>query len=134
MQLMMIELAAIETMDTRRIDRNVVALLIGLYIEKGDRRAYCAGNLPVIVAQTGPNLFRVVAGEARVLAAQVAAQNEPWIEHVNALVLDSWEVDSAGAQAAIESGEVWSPCAPALDGNGHDDTLEAVGGYETEDE
>lgn len=134
MQLKMIELAAIEPCSTHGMDCNVVGNLAGIYIEKGDRRARGAGNLPILVEVTGPDSYRVIEGEIRVFAARIAAEQAPWIEQVNALVLDEWEVDSAGAQVAVERGEVWSPAVPAMDGSGHDETLEAVGGYDPEDE
>lgn len=135
MQLKMIKLAAIEALGKGWYrDYRLIGELAAIYIEKGDRRACCAGNLPVFVQQTGPNAWKLVRGRPRVSAARLAAEQAPWIEHVNALVLDEWEVDSALAQSAVETGEDWSPTAPALDGSGHDETFEAVGGYDPEDE
>lgn len=115
MRLLMVEIAAVQCGAKRdEFPAQRLEVLAGVYVETGDRIARCAGNLPVLLECLGPEGYRLVRGADRLAAAKLASRRAKWIEHVNAVVVDGWEVEHALAQLEAEAIGFETPTVPPL--------------------
>lgn len=76
--------------------------LAGRYIGAADRRRCLAGNLPILLQESDGDLYEILDGTPRFLAALAASRRERWITRVNAIVLDEGEAFEADMQMEVE--------------------------------